>query len=193
MCFHIALCFCRQTTHALRASTGLIFINFHAKLLAFKNSVHIPMIYQKHTANLGGTVLARSMGMVHLAGLRGLRALLSSLDGLPNAVGIDGFDSASPGMKANLRTMRFMVRAREPWSYAAITSLCSPFRCELHLKSGTFGTMGVSTEVSGPITGPLGRCVIRIFLFDELLLQSSTCQDEWDGNFHLERWQEVLQ
>lgn len=84
------------------------------------------MIYQKHTANLGGTVLARSMGMVHLAGLRGLRALLSSLDGFPNAVGIDGFDSASPGMKANLRTMRFMVRAREPWSYAAITSLCSP-------------------------------------------------------------------
>ena len=52
--------------------------------------------------------------------------------------------------------------------------------------------MGASTEVSGPITGPLGHGV-RISLFDELLLQSSTCQDEWDRNFHLERWQEVLQ
>ncbi len=50
-----------------------------------------------------------------------------------NALGIDGFDSVSPGMKANLRTMRFMVRAREPWS-AAMISLCSPFsRCELHM------------------------------------------------------------
>ena len=101
-------------------------------------------------------MLARSMGMVHLAGLRGLRALLSSLDGLPNAVGIDGFDSASPGMKANLRTMRFMVRAREPRSYAAITSLSSPEK-GVSSKSGTFGTMGVSTEVSGPITGPRAR------------------------------------
>ena len=41
---------------------------------------------------------------------------------LSNALGIDGCDS--PGMKANLRTMRFMVRARAPWTYAtAMTSL----------------------------------------------------------------------